>query len=101
MPDQITREEFNSSVGRLHEETKKISSSVIRIEESTKHSESFMKDIHKLLYGNGSDGFITKVDRKFTQLFERTGLHSKILVTILLLGSISTIVMAFWKQVFK
>ena len=101
MSEPITREEYNASIGRIHDKVEEIKTPVIRTEESVKHSENFMKDIHKVLYGNGGDGFLTRVDKKFAQLFERVGLHSKILVSIILLGSISSIVMAFWKYIFK
>ena len=101
MPEPITREEYNASIGRIHDKVELMKDSVIRTEESVKHSESFMKDIHKVLYGNGGDGWLTKVDKKFAQLFERVGLHSKILVTVFLLGSLSAIIMAFWKSIFK
>ena len=101
MPEPITREEYNASMSRFFEEVKKISDTGIRTEVSAKHTETFMRDIHKVLYGNGGDGFITKVDNKFTQLFERSGLHSKILVGIILMGSLSAMVMAFWKNIFQ
>lgn len=101
MSEPITREEYNASIGRIHDKVEEIKTSVIRTEESVKHSESFMKDMHKLLYGNGGDGWITKVDKKFAQLFERVGLHSKILVSTILLGSLSAIVLAVWKVIIK
>ena len=101
MAEPITREEYSASIGRLHDKVEEIKTSVIRSEESVKHSESFMKDIHRVLYGNGGDGFLTRVDKKFTQLFERVGLHSKILVSTLLLGSLSAIVIAIWRFIIR
>ena len=101
MPEPITREEYSASIGRLHDKVEEIKESVIRSEESVKHSESFMRDIHKVLYGNGNDGFITRVDKKFAQLFERVGLHSKILVSTLLLGGLGAVVVSIWKYIIK
>jgi len=101
MPEPIMRSEYNESIGRLHDRVNEIKDSVIRTEESVKHSESFMKDIHRVLYGNGGDGFLTRVDKKFAQLFERVGLHSKILVSTFLLGSLSIMVMIVLKHIFK
>ena len=101
MAEPITREEYNASIGRIHDKVEEIKTSVIRSEESIKHTEGFVKDMHKLLYGNGGDGWITKVDRKFAQLFERVGLHSKILVSTLLLGGLGAVVISVWKYIIK
>ncbi len=99
--EPIMRSEYNESIGRLHDRVNEIKDSVIRTEESVKHSEKFMKDMHSVLYGNGNDGFITKVDKRFVQLFERVGLHSKILVSTILLGSLGAMVMAIWRFIVK
>jgi hypothetical protein len=99
--DFVKREEYSASIGRIHDKTEAIKESVIRIEVASKHTEEFTKDIHKLLYGNGNDGYITKVDKKFTLLFERTGLHSKILVGIFLLGGLGAVVAAAWKMILR
>jgi hypothetical protein len=101
MGEPITREEYNASIGRIHDKVEEIKTSVIRTEESVKHSENFMKDMHKLLYGNGSDGWVAKVDKKFAQLFERVGLHSKILVSTLLIGSLGAVILAVWRFIVK
>ena len=85
MPEPIMRSEYNESIGRLHDRVNEIKDSVIRTEESVKHSESFMKDMHKVLYGdNGKDGFIITTKIQMTRLFERISLHTKIIITAIL-----------------
>jgi len=59
--DFIKREEYNASIGRIHDKVNEIKESVVRNEESSKHIEIFTQQIHKVVYGNGQDGIIAKV----------------------------------------
>ena len=86
MDNCVTRPEYNESIARVHEEIKKIHDSQLLMGKDVKLVVKFGEDMHRLLYGNGRDGFIGNVSKKFTQLFERIGLHSKILVGTFLTG---------------
>ena len=59
--DFIKREEYNASIGRIHDKVNEIKESVVRSEESSRHIENFTQQIHKVVYGNGQDGILTKV----------------------------------------
>ena len=61
MEDFIKREEYNASIGRIHDKVNEIKESVIRNEEVSRHIETFTQQMHKVVYGNGQDGILTKV----------------------------------------
>ena len=61
MEDYIKREEYNSSIGRIHDKVNEIKESVVRNEEVSRHIETFTQQMHKVVYGNGQDGIIAKV----------------------------------------
>lgn len=61
MADEVTRQECNQSMQRLHERVDEISKCSIEVKTSAKNIESMVKDIHTCLYGDGRDGLITKV----------------------------------------
>ena len=101
MSEPVSRVECKESMDRFHTRIDDIQKSVIRIEESTKHIEKFGDDIHKLLYGDGNNGFITTTTKKFTQLFERISLHTKILVGTFFCGVFAGLVAFFMKNIAK
>lgn len=102
MSEPVTREECKDSMDRFHLRIDEIQKSVIRMEESTKRIEKFGEDIHKVLYGNGtSNGLITTTARKFTQLFERISLHTKILVGTFFCGVFAALVALVMKNIAK
>ena len=92
MPEQVTREECQISMARLHQRVDEIRESTIRMEESSKRLEKYGDDMHKLIYGNGQNGMANKI----TKLFERVSLHTKIIV-----GTVLAIVGGFVTLVFK
>jgi len=61
MEDYIKREEYNASIGRIHDKVNEIKESVVRSEEASRHIENFTQQMHKVVYGNGQDGIIAKV----------------------------------------
>lgn len=99
--EPVTRSECKESMDRFHTRIDEIQKSVIRMEESTKRIEKFGEDIHKLLYGNGNNGFITTTAKKFTQLFERISLHTKILVGTFFCGVFAGLVAFIMKYATK
>lgn len=93
MSDAVTREECQISMTRLHERVDQISNSAVRIEESSKRMEKWAEDMHKIIYGNGNNsGLSTKI----TQLFERLGLHTKIIM-----GTILAVIAGVVKMIFN
>ena len=92
MSEPITREECTQSMGRLHQRVDEIKESVTRIEESSKRLEKFGEDMHKVIFGNGQEGLITKI----TKLFERISLHTKIIT-----GTVLAIIAGFIGLVFR
>lgn len=101
MSEPVSRIECKESMDRFHARIDEIQNSVIRMEESTKRIEKFGEDIHKLLYGNGNNGFLTTTTKKFTQLFERISLHTKILVGTFFCGVFAALVAFILKQAVK
>ena len=80
MADFITKEEHHHSIGRIQEEVRKIADNQLVMNEDVKKVVRFGEDMHKLMYGNGQDGVITKL----TRLFERVSLHTKIITGVIL-----------------
>ena len=78
----ITREEFNQSLGRIHDKIDNIGKTGIQIETSAKIMQESVNKMCDCIYGNGKDGITSKI----TRLFERISLHTK-LITITI-GSI-------------
>jgi len=76
---EVTRAEHTQAMGRLHQRIDKINESSIRIEESSKRTEKFVSEMHKLLYGNGRDGLITKV----ADLIECTRVNRRLIFMVL------------------
>ena len=95
MPDEITRQEYNQSLERIHTRIDDIQKTAIQIETSAKHIEESVKDMHKVIFGDGRNGLIAKV----TKLFERVSLHTKIIVGALLaiIGGFVTLVVRIIK----
>ncbi len=87
MEDKVDRQECRQSMDRIHIRIDEIQKSVVRIEESAKTMQKFSEDIHKVIFGNGNDGVITKIAR----MFERVSLHTK-LITGTVLAIIARIV---------
>ena len=82
MTEPITREEFNTSIGRIHEEVKGLTKTSIQIETSTKQIKESVDKMFTCVFGNGQDGLTGKI----TKLFERVSLHTKLVM--LIIGSI-------------
>ena len=101
MSEPVSHLECKESMDRFHIRIDTIQNSVIRMEESTKRIEKFGDDIHRLLYGDGNNGFITTTAKKFTQLFERISLHTKILVGTFFCGVFAGIIAFFMKYATK
>lgn len=99
--DTILRTEYKESMDRFHIRVDEIKDSVIRMEESTKRIEKFTEDMHKLLYGDGNNGFITTTTKKFTQLFERVSLHTKILMGTFFTGVFAGLITCLIKYATK
>ena len=92
MSEPITREEYNDSIGRIHEKVNKISECVIEIATCSKMVKEDVRDMHKVIHGNGDNGLTNKI----TKLFERVSLHTKIIV-----GTVLAIMGGFVTLVFK
>lgn len=81
--DFVKRDEFQGSIQRVHERVDTVEKTTAQIEVSAKNIEKCVYDIHSLLYGkNGNDGFIVITKVQTTKLFERIGLHSKMIILI-------------------
>ena len=61
MGDEVTRQECNQSMERIHTRVDEISKCSTEVKVSVKNMENIMTDIHKVMYGNGKDGLVTKV----------------------------------------
>lgn len=68
MSDEITRQEFNNSIGRLHEEVKSINNCTIQIKADAKYMKESTQQMHQIIFGNSRPGLITKVSNIFTIL---------------------------------
>jgi len=79
---EITREEYNESIGRIHEKVNLIATDTKIIAKSAERLDKFSEDIHRVIYGNGKTG----LSQMITTLFERVSLHTK-----LVLGMITAI----------
>lgn len=76
--DFIKREEFNQTVGRIHDKVDNISKISIQIETSAKMVQTSVEKICECVYGNGKEG----ITQKLTRLFERVSLHTKLIMGI-------------------
>jgi len=85
MGDDITRKEFNSSIGRLHEEVKQISDCSLSVKKDAEYMKDAAEKMHQVLFGNGRPGLITKVSNIFTIL----ALH-RWLMCAMVLGLLTT-----------
>lgn len=92
MSEPITREECQTSMGRLHQRVDEIKESTIRMEESSKRLEKYGEDMHRLIYGNGQNGMSNRI----TKLFERVSLHTKIIT-----GTVMAIIIGFITLIFR
>ncbi len=59
--EYITRDEYSKSQARMHEKVNDIDKSVVRQEVTVTKIEGYVKDIHKVIYGNGKDGMAVKI----------------------------------------
>ncbi len=63
--ETVSKEEHQSSIGRVHSRIDGIDKSVARqeviVDRIEKAQENFITKIEKVMYGNGRDGLITKV----------------------------------------
>jgi len=89
---EITREEYQTTMARLHERVDKIAETGIKIETYAKLMKESVDKICTCLYGNSENGLIQKV----TKLFERVNLHTKIIV-----GALLAIIAGFVSLIFK
>ena len=85
--DFIKREEYNDSIGRLHDKQndfiqKSIEQST-RIETSVKHQEGLVDKMHGVIYGNGKEGLLSKVSNLFTRVAVNRWLLGIILVCVI------------------
>lgn len=76
----ITRPEFNETIGRIHDKIDAIAKTAIQIESSAKTVEKIVEKMGECVYGNGREG----ITQKLTRLFERVGLHTKLITAIFL-----------------
>lgn len=76
--DVVKRDEFKDTVDRIHNRIDEMAKVQARMDVNVEHIKKFGDDIHKLVYGNGHDGLITRI----TRLFERVSLHTKIFVSV-------------------
>ena len=92
MEDYIKREEYNASIGRIHDKVNEIKESVVRNEEISRHIETFTQQMHKVVYGNGQDGILTKVK-------DACGMArgNRTLILLLLTAIIGGALIGFWK----
>ena len=92
MEDYIKREEYNASIGRIHDKVNEIKESVVRNEEVSRHIETFTQQMHKVVYGNGQDGIIAKVK-------DACGMArgNRTLILLLLTAIIGGALIGFWK----
>ena len=79
---EISREEFNQSLSRIHDKMDSIGKTGTQIETSAKLMKESVDKICECVYGNGKTGLTQKI----TQLFERISLHTKLIM--LIMGSI-------------
>lgn len=66
MENTVSRKEHTVDITVLHRRVDEIRESSIRMEESSKRIEAFGDKVHKVMYGNGQAGIITKVSNLFT-----------------------------------
>ena len=80
MPEEfIKREEFNQSIGRIHDRVDVISKTTTQIETSAQSMQKSVEKMCDCVYGTtGKDGLIAKI----TRLFERSGLQTKLIIMI-------------------
>jgi len=79
MPE-ITREEFNQSLNRIHSRIDEISKTGTQIETSAKLMKESVDKMCDCVYGNGKSGLMSRV----TALFERVSLQTKLIMGIIL-----------------
>jgi len=80
MPEGISREEFNQSLGRIHDKIDDINKTGIQIDTSAKLMKESVDKIYDCVYGtNGKTGLTSRI----VQLFERVSLHTKLIMAII------------------
>ena len=77
--DFIKRDEYQSTMERLHQRIDKISETGIKIETSANLMKESVDKICECMYGNGKNGLTQKI----TQLFERVSLQTKLIMGII------------------
>lgn len=82
--DEITRKEFNNSIGRLHEEVKQIRDCSLSVKKDAEYMKDAAEKMHQVLFGNGQAGLITKVSNLFTILKMHQG------IMLIILGGLLT-----------
>ncbi len=83
MLNEVTREECNQSMQRIHERIDEISKCSIKTEASATRMEAIMCDIHKVMYGNSKDGLITKVSNLWQKVSGIYWLGGVIIVAVI------------------
>ena len=88
MAEPITREEYNESIGRVHEKVELIKNSVIRSEENAKHIDETVKNfiikVDRSVFDT-EEGFIIKTKSKLTGICVQLK-NQWYLITLLLVG---------------
>ncbi len=80
MAEPITREEFNQSLGRIHDKIDAIGTTSTEIKVSAQMMKESVDKICNCIYGNGKEGLNSKI----TKLFERISLHTKLITFVVL-----------------
>lgn len=83
MADEVTKQEFNASIGRLHEKVNAIKTDTALIQQSAKDMKESTDNICRIINGNGKDGLATKVSNIFTILKIHWGIMFVILSGLL------------------
>lgn len=87
--EPINREEYNTGISRIHDKIESIKEMSIRVEENTRATEKVAEKIKdkvdelcKVMYGNGKEGLISRLNKLGTKLNYHWFLLGIILVAI-------------------
>lgn len=83
---------MEDSLRRVHKRIDEQEKLVAKIETHTAIIKDSVQDMHRVIFGNGKDGIITKIVR----LFERVSLHTKIITS-----TVIAVIIGFVGLIFK
>ena len=78
--ENVTRTEYCHGQERIHNRIDEISKQTYEMCVYAKMIKESVDRMHETMYGNGKDGLM----QKFTSIFERVSLHTKLVIAIIL-----------------